>query len=497
VRTAAPPTVLRIVAALVRPVKVTVTSPLAAPTLPPVEQPQSPLVDRVLLLGAVLRQRGVAVSTGALVDACTAAGHLDLADRSTFRDGLRATIVKDALDLGPFDRAFADVFRAGPLPFDESADSGNQEPTRSSPGAPPPGGLGPSLMDAAAAGDPQLLEDLAMRAVDYYAGLEDTDGSGRYHLHRVLRALDLSRIFSAVMQRLRAEGELDELGLMIRRHELSEALDTFRRLLAAEIERRRHDRHPRSTPPDDVDSIDHDVLDLSAAELADVRRVLEPLARRLAARVGRKRRRRSTGRLDVRRTMRRSLETGGVPIDPVTKRRHPHRPSLVVLCDVSGSVADFAQFTFSLVNALHDVVPNVRSFAFVDGIAEVTDVFVTSRYDVPVRRLIERNGVVRLDGHSDYGQVFSSFGERYLDETIDNRTTVIITGDARTNYRDAGLDAFCALAERARHVYWLNPEPVEEWDRRDSVIGQYRARCAGVFAVCSVRQLADVIAELV
>ena len=117
------------------------------------------------------------------------------------------------------------------------------------------------------------------------------------------------------------------------------------------------------------------MLQLSALELSELRRVVQPLARQLAARISSHRRLRSTGRLDPRRTVRRSLQAGGVPLDVVMRRRHPHRPELVLLCDVSGSVAEFAQFTFTLVHALHDELRRVRSFAFVDGIAEVTDLF--------------------------------------------------------------------------------------------------------------------------
>ena len=134
-----------------------------------------------------------------------------------------------------------------------------------------------------------------------------------------------------------------------------------------------------------TDPADKDIVRLSPLELHELRRTIQPLARQLAARIGRKRKLRVTGRLDVRRTVRRSLQTGGVPMDVVNRRRHPHKPDIVLLCDVSGSVAEFAQFTFTLVNAVHDELRNVRSFAFVDGIAEVTDLFAEADYAIPCR----------------------------------------------------------------------------------------------------------------
>ena len=225
--------------------------------------------------------------------------------------------------------------------------------------------------------------------------------------------------------------------------------------------------------------------------------MLQPLLRRLAARMGQKRKLRSTGRLDARRTVRRSLQSGGVPLDVVMRRRHPHRPDVVVLCDVSGSVADFAQFTFTLINALHSEVRKVRSFAFVDGVAEVTDVFEEARFDIAVNRLVERRGVVGLDGHSDYGAVFTQFHNQHLDDAIGTGTTLIVTGDARGNYRDSAAEQFARIAERARRVYWLNPEPRVVWGTDDSLIEEYRRSCTAIHEVRTLGQLADLIAELV
>ncbi len=239
------------------------------------------------------------------------------------------------------------------------------------------------------------------------------------------------------------------------------------------------------------------MLSLSSAELAELRRTLQPLARQLAARIGRRRRPRSTGRLDPRRTFRRSLQTGGIPIDPALRRTHPHRPDVVVLCDISGSVAEFAQFTFTLVHAIHDVLAGVRSFAFVGGVADMTEIFTTANFDVPVQRVLERRGVVGFDGHSDYGAVFQQFCDQFLDDVVGRRTTVLVTGDGRTNFRDAGVAAFARIADRARRVYWLDPEPEAEWETDDSAMAQYRPHCDGVFEVSTVRALSDVIAAIV
>ena len=453
------------------------------------------MLDRVLQLAHLLRRSAVEVSTGELVDAAQAMQHLDLLDRETLRVGLRATMVKDPAAASRFDRAFDRAFRA----TDDDPAAG---PASAAPAARPApasttaeAGLADAVLEALRAGDVDGLKRLAAMAVDHYADLDGAGGGERYFLHRVLRALDLSRLLSAALQQQRGNGELSELELALRRREMVRLLEEFRRQLAAELA-------SRLRPFDDVqgptapDPADRDLLRLSPAEKDELRRAVRPLARQLAARIARRRRGRSAGRIDLRRTFRRSLSSGGVPVDVVTRRRHPHRPEVMLLCDVSGSVAEFAQFTFALVNALHDELPRVRSFAFVDGVAEVTDLFARAAYDVPAARLVERPGVVRIDGHSDYGAVFDHFGQRFLAD-VTARTTVIVTGDARCNYRDPRPAAFAALAQRARRVFWLNPDPRASWDEEDSVIGAYRPQCDGVFEVRTLRQLSDVIADLV
>ena len=456
-----------------------------------------PMLDRVLQLARLLRGAAVDVSTGEVVDAAAAMQHLDLLDRESLRAGLRATMVKDPGATARFDRAFDSVFRTGAGAPDPAADGNDATaPAPPSTAIPPgPAALAGAVLDALRAGDPDALKRLAAMAVDHYAGLDGAGGGERYFLHRVLRALDLSRLLSAALQQQRGDGELSELELALRRGEMVRLLEEFRRQLAAELASRLRPLDGVDGPPK-PDPADRDLLRLSPSEKDELRRAVRPLARQLAARIARRRRGRSAGRIDLRRTFRRSLASGGVPLEVVMRRRHPHRAEVMLLCDVSGSVAEFAQFTFALVNALHEELPRVRSFAFVDGVAEVTDLFARATFDVPAARLVERPGVVRIDGHSDYGAVFDHFRQRFLAD-VTGRTTVIVTGDARCNYRDPRPAAFAALAERARRVFWLNPDPRASWDEEDSAIGAYQPQCDGVFEVRTLRQLSDVIAELV
>jgi uncharacterized protein len=453
-----------------------------------------PLVDRVEVLVDHLRRRGIEVTTGAVIDAFIALTHLPLDDREAVRAGLRATLVKSADPTGEFDRVFGVVFSTVP-------DSATTEPASRSEAAPHPsaGHLSSSLLHAMQQGDAAKIALLAQQAVDALAGFdEEGEHSERYYLHRVMRAMDLSRMLSAAMQQLRRDGQLTELELLLARNEFAEMLEQFRRRLAAEIAARTSDgNHLAHDFEIGAALADRDMLQLSALELSELRRLVQPLARQLAARVSSYRRLRSTGRLDARRTVRRSLQAGGVPLEVIMRRRHPHRPELVLLCDVSGSVAEFAQFTFTLVHALHDELRRVRSFAFVDGIAEVTDLFESARHEIHVNRFVERRGVLGDEGHSDYGRALTRFVEMHLADAVGPRSTVIICGDARTNYRPDGAEALREITAKARRVFWLNPEPEHEWGIKDSAMDDYRTACRGMFEVRTLRQLGDVIASLV
>jgi uncharacterized protein with von Willebrand factor type A (vWA) domain len=451
------------------------------------------IVERVQQLAGALRRVSVDVSTGEVIDACEALSHLDLLDRPTLKAALKATLVKRALDGGRFDRLFETFFRR------TAPDRSDATSPEYRPGAAGADGTGSDdfsarVMAALTAADDDELRLLATRAVELYAGSGAAEASQKYFLHRVLRAADLSRLVTSAFQQARRDGQQSELELMLQRRELLAALERFRRLLATEIA----DRFGpvAADRDDDIDLADRELLRLSPAEMAELRALVRPLARHLAARLQRRRRSVVTGRLDARRTVRRSLQSGGVPLDVALRRRHPHRSEIVLLCDVSGSVAEFARFTLALMYAVHAEIPHLRSFAFVDGVAEVTDLFTEATHEVHVARLLERPGVIGHDGHSDYGRVFAQFGRDHL-RSLSARTTVVITGDARTNYRDPDITAFRAIAARVHRVVWLDPEPEHDWDRNDSAIPAYRPHCDGVFEVRTLRQLSTAITHLV
>jgi uncharacterized protein with von Willebrand factor type A (vWA) domain len=220
-----------------------------------------------------------------------------------------------------------------------------------------------------------------------------------------------------------------------------------------------------------------------------------PLTRKLAARLARRRRKRA-GRLDFRRTMRKSLATGGVPAEPQFRHPRPHRPEVWLLCDISGSMATFSRFTLQFTHAMSTHFSKLRSFAFVDTIDEVTDYFGAGvDFGSALQRVTTEAEVVWLDGHSDYGNSLETFKTRY-GRQLTPRTTVIITGDARNNYRPPRDKVLGDIAASARAVVWLNPEPKAYWDTGDSAMSHYATHCTSVHEVRTLRQLEDFIEDL-
>jgi uncharacterized protein len=214
-------------------------------------------------------------------------------------------------------------------------------------------------------------------------------------------------------------------------------------------------------------------LRASRDDLIALRRQVHPLGRRLAMRLAARRRLGRSGRLDVRRTVRASLGSGGVPLATHHRPRRPHKPELVLLCDLSGSVSSFAHFTLMLTWALHEQFTRVRAFGFVDACDEVTP-FLAASDDLPeaLARMSREARLVWFDGHSDYGHAFGEFEDRF-GAAVTPATSLLILGDGRTNYRDPGLATLGRLRDAARHAYWLNPEPRGRWGGGDSAAPKY------------------------
>lgn len=237
-----------------------------------------------------------------------------------------------------------------------------------------------------------------------------------------------------------------------------------------------------------------DKADCYGAEIAEIRRRISRLAQKLASKKSRRYRRAKKGRVDLRRTIGASVSTGGVPVCLKYRRRATGKPELVLLCDVSRSVALFSEFMLQLVYAIQHHFRAVRSFFFIDAVDEVTEYFRNNDFRDAIRESLEHANFA-FRGFSDYGRVFSMFANIYLQE-ISRRSTLVILGDARNNGYPDDRRYLEIISNHVRRVLWLNPQPGEEWNREDSIMDIYAGYCTGVYECRNLVQLESVVDEV-
>ncbi len=476
-----------------------------------------PLVE--LLEGFIvqLRAAGLPVSLTENLDAMEAVKHVPIEDRETFKYALAATLVKHYNHWKAFETVFEVYFSLrGPeysigddadLPDLDDDDPRDQE--QQGEGQQQGGGgdnltpeeLAEMLYQALMRGDQPMMRGVARQAVKRYAGMEPgRPVGGTYYLYRTLRNLDLDGVLERLLEQdQNEEGDVDEFEQRLQKDEYQHRIDQLQKEIEAEIRRRLvADRGVeamaktlRKPLPEDVD-----FMHASREEMASLRKAIYPLTRKLASRLQRKRRHGRKGPLDFRRTVRASLSYGGVPAEPKFRNPHPHKPEIFVIADISGSVAAFARFTLHLVYAISGQFSKVRSFVFIDGLDEVTQYFEgVEDINEAVHRVNTEADVVWVDGHSDYGHALGVFWEKY-GKDIGPRTSVMILGDARNNYHASESWIIRAMQEKARNVYWLNPEPNSYWDTGDSIVGEYAKHCDGTFEVRNLRQLEGFVENL-
>ncbi len=461
-----------------------------------------------------VREAGVPVGISQAVDAAEVLTVVDLLDREQLRHGLGAVLLQRAAQRPTFDMLFDLWWPLSDRPArdggEDGADPGAAEDPDGSddPGeAMPVAGAEPGqliewmrgrLLRLLLSGDEEALRRFARLAVDQLGQGQPMPGGQSFFSYRVLRALSPDTLVAALVQGLlggRPDGGLAE---QVARQTGKERVAAFRAAVEAEVRRRTaaekgRDKVARTAVRPLADQVDF--LRAQQADLAELRRTVAPLARRLAARLSAKRRLGREGRLDFRRTVRASLATGGMPLVTHHRPRAVHKPELVVLCDVSGSVAGFSHFTLMLTQALREHFTGVRAFAFVDSTDEVTRFFAPGADVVDaIARIGREADVVSFDGHSDYGNALEVFAEKWP-AAVGPKTSLLVLGDGRTNYRQPGLPTLADLVRRSRSAYWLNPEPRRLWGSGDSAADRYR-EVIPMVEVRTAAQLADFVTTL-
>ena len=464
-----------------------------------------------------LRNAGLPVSLTENLDAMEAVKHIPIEDRAAFKYALAATLVKNEQHWKAFETVFEVYFSLrGPeynvVDEDGEIDEDSLEEWMSqqmrgmggqgSAEDMSPEEIAEMLFRALMNADEAMMAAMARAAVTQFAGMEPgRPVGGTYYLYRTLRNLDLDGMMDRLMEEAqeRTDGDMTPLQERLEREEFENRIEDLKREIEAEIRRRLvADRGVeamaktlRKPLPEDVD-----FMHASREEMANIRKAIQPLTRKLAARLARKRKHKRKGPLDFRATVRQSLSYGGVPAEPRFRNPRPNKPELIGVADISGSVAAFARFTLHLVYALQNQFSKVRSFVFIDGLDEVTHMFQDEE-DITnaVHRVNTEADVVWVDGHSDYGHAFGVFWENFGSE-INSKSTVMFLGDARNNYHATNAWVIKETAKKARSVFWLNPEPKSYWDTGDSVITEYATHTDGVFECRNLRQLEGFVDHL-
>ena len=424
------------------------------------------LDGQLLAFAEELREEGMALGTSELLDAFAALEQVPWTEQTAFRESLAATLAKSQEDRRTFELVFERFFfRAA------EAQAARRNITEAHGGLADGSELNlDTLVQQIAAalrdGSDAALRDLARLAI---AAFGRGEGSG-------VLGVDVQRIRRALG--LRTEPQPSLARDDPRRHGLPrEQLRRFEQHLRRELERDLIERTSSLPPKRPLNELDRALPTGPIQDLAAVHRVVAQLKRRLATQGHELKGRKRHAQVDVRRTMRASLQTGGVPVQLKFRPKRPRRPEIFVLCDVSTSVTSASTFFLSVLHALHDAFRKLRSFVFIERISEVTEVFERERDFRAASEAVSRDaGVADVSGYTDYGRVWTEFLTMIEDE-LHPRATVIVLGDARTNGRPPRDEVFAAIAAKAGRTFWLNPEPRLYWNYGDSVIAAYEQHC--------------------
>jgi uncharacterized protein with von Willebrand factor type A (vWA) domain len=449
-----------------------------------------------------LRRHHVPVGPGETVDAAAVLAVLNLLHREELREGLAAAVLRRSGQRAVFDTLF-DLY----FPIALGRGQSEVEVPWNSDGEVDLDALRDILADLLRDGDDAALGELARAVVDALgqAGGQGQSGSGagqgwpprNWSAYQVLRQVSPETLLARILADLMADNS-DPFAEEVARREIRQRIADFRRMITEEVRRRTAETRGReqvatTAVPKQAEQVEF--LSAYAEQLAELRRTVHPLARRLASQLAVRRKHAKRGQMDLRRTLRRSMSTGGIPMRPAYRTRRPARPELVVLCDVSGSVAGFSHFTLLLVQALCEQFSKVRIFVFVECADEVTHLFAPGNDLAGVMsRVLREAELVSFDVHSDYGGALASLVERWPD-AVGPRSSLLILGDGRTNYRDPNLTVLRRLIGQARHSHWLNPEPRNQWGSGDSAALRY-ADLLPMHECRTVAQLAEVVESL-
>jgi uncharacterized protein with von Willebrand factor type A (vWA) domain len=468
---------------------------------------------KILEFANILRKSGIRVSTAEAIDSFVALEELSVEDREIFKDALRTTMVKRGEEIATYDHLF-DLFWSGF--YDNLRESFGQATA----------GMAESGID---------VEEL-LRAIAELLKQGNAQTGDLSELARALLTADLSQLENLIrmaaeqagtsrienflqvgffsrrtLEQMGAEGAADQLRQLADQLEQAgmspEQIQALRNLIDRLLEAMR--RSVRSYTERELQKQNHDYMEkfrretlleksfyhLTEDEIRKMREVVERLAQRIKNVLSIRRRRLKRGKLDLHQTLRRNMSHGGIPFELIFKQRKKERPKLVILTDVSSSVANVSRFMLQFVYSLQEAFTKIRSFVFVAELGEVTPLFQEKDISDAIEAALEGGDVINVYTRSNFGYAFHHFWQNFL-SAIDNKTTVLILGDARNNYNDPRAWCLRDIHNKAKNVVWLNPENPSAWGFGDSVMDKYLPYCDVAEECRNLRQLSKIVDSL-
>jgi uncharacterized protein len=464
---------------------------------------QAPASEPLRRFLQVARGAGLRVSAAEGIDAARALDVIGFTDRTVLKDTLGLVLAKTPDEKAAYDEVFdlyfkRDEFADDKIDRDEELPGSDQD-SSSSPvngvGGEGMGGQGGQSLGSLLAEDDRATLATAMEQAARDSGIENIRFFTQKNLYarRILDRMGL-RALERDMEAMRQTGTPEGLG---RAQFLEGKVDQLRDSVRDFVE-----RNLLLFAKGETEKFREELLksarlsNLERRDMDRMRVLVRQMAKKLAARYAKTRRRRLRGQLDTRRTLRRNMGWGGIPFITVWKQKRIEKPRVMVLCDVSGSVAAMAQFLLMFMYAIHEALSDIRAFAFAGSLIEVSDILEKKAVEEAIAEIMSTIGF----GSSNYGNAFSDFEDGWM-KHVTNKTTVIILGDARGNRTDPRTDIIDRLSLRSKRIIWLNPEYRSAWGTGDSDMYRYAPFC-GLVTVCNTlrhleRAITDILEDAV
>ena len=468
---------------------------------------------KILEFSNLLRKSGVRVSMSESIDAFQALDELSLGDREVFQDALRATMVKRSEEIPTFDQLFELYWSAF---YDNLRDAFEQASESMS-------GEGFDLEQLLRQiqegignleGDLDLSELAKALLTQDLSQLEQMirEAAEQAGIQRIENMLQLGFFTRRTMEQLDSEGagrELRDLAQQLRESGMPDAqvealLELIEKFLEALRKGVRNytERELQQQNFDYMEKFRRESLleksfyNLTEDEIKRMREVVNRLAQRIKNVLSIRKRREKRGKLDLHTMLRRNMAHGGVPFEMVFKERRKDRPKLVILCDVSSSVANVSRFMLQFVYSLQECFTKIRSFVFVAELGEVTQVFRDEDINTAIEKALDGGDVINVYSRSNFGQAFHYFWRNYL-SAVDQRTTFLVLGDGRNNYNDPRAWCLREVHNKAKNVVWLNPENPSAWGFGDSVMDKYLPHIDAAEECRNLKQLSRIVDKLI